>query len=84
MLAAVTCARRGEPCALRWSGVDLDAATLRIPRLLLSVPGGVLEMGTKTHQERTLALGDAGIALLAQHRRRGRGSRRGRGHPGSR
>jgi integrase len=69
MLAALTGARRGELCALRWTDVDLAGGALRISRSILDIPGRVEEKGTKTHQERTIALGDAGIALLQLHRR---------------
>ena len=68
MLAALTGARRGELCALRWSDVDLDAGTVRIARSLIDLPGRVEEKSTKTHAERVLALGDAGVALLKLHR----------------
>jgi integrase len=68
MLAALTGARRGELCALRWTDVDLDAGTVRIARSMLDLPGRVEEKATKTHQERVLALGQAGRELLKLHR----------------
>jgi integrase len=68
MLAALTGARRGELSALRWTDVDLDGGTLRIARSMLDLPGRVQERPTKSHQERTLALGDAGVHLLELHR----------------
>src|SRR3712207_4597897 len=36
--------RIGEACALRWSAVDLDAATARIGATLIRVPGSGLEI----------------------------------------
>jgi integrase len=68
MLAALTGARRGELCALKWADVDFDAGTVRIARSILDLPGRVEEKATKSHQERTLALGEAGVALLRLHR----------------
>jgi integrase len=68
MLAAITGARRGELCALHWRDVDLAKGTLHIERSLVDLPGLVVEKDTKTHAARTIALGDAGVALLAAHR----------------
>jgi integrase len=68
MLAALTGARRGELCALKWSDVDLEAGTVRIARSILDLPGRVEEKPTKSHQERTVALGEAGVVLLRLHR----------------
>ncbi len=68
MLAALTGARRGELCGLRWRDVDLDAGTVRIARSILDLPGRVEEKATKSHQERTIALGEAGVVLLRLHR----------------
>jgi hypothetical protein len=49
--------------------VDLDAGTLRIARSILDLPGRVEEKATKSHQERTLAPGEAGVVLLRLHRK---------------
>jgi integrase len=69
MLAALTGARRGELCALRWSDVELDTGRLRIARSIIVVPDEApIEKDTKSHAERTLALGDAGTTLLRLHR----------------
>lgn len=70
MLAALTGARRGELCALSWSDVDLGVGRLRISRSLMDLTGRVEEKATKTHQERTIALGEAGVALLLLHRQK--------------
>lgn len=68
MLAALIGARRGELCALRWTDVDLTAGSVRISRSVLDLPDRVEEKPTKSHQERTLALGQAGVTLLQMHR----------------
>ncbi len=56
-LAAITGARRGELCALKWSDVDLDKGILTISS---SIVGDrideVVEKDTKTHSSRTIAL----------------------------
>ncbi len=71
LLAALTGARRGELCALRWSDIDLPAGRMTVARSLLDLPGrDPIEKGTKTGKVRTIALGDAGVALLTQHGQR--------------
>jgi len=69
-LAATTGARRGELCALRWSGVDLDAAELVVARNLIVRGGQLVEKDTKTHAARRIALHNDSVALLEEHRRR--------------
>jgi integrase len=69
MLAALTGARRGEVCALRWSDVDLDAGLLTIAHSILDLPSRVELKDTKSHAERVLALDPAGVAMLTLHRR---------------
>lgn len=65
-LGAVTGARRGELCALRWSDVDFDTATLTIRQSLSVLKGAQIEFGeTKTHQVRRLIL-DGGTLRLMQ------------------
>jgi len=64
-LAAVTGARRGELCALRWSDVDWQRHTLRIARSLTAVRGQTTEGPTKTHLRRDIAIGEGLEALLA-------------------
>lgn len=70
VLTATGC-RRGEALALRWSDVDLDAGELVIRRSVAQVDGGEpFEKDTKTHQARRVALDDATVARLRDHRRR--------------
>ncbi len=64
-LAAVTGARRGELCALRWSDVDWKRRTLRVARSLTVIGTQVKEGPTKTHQRRDVAVGDVLGAFLA-------------------
>lgn len=68
-LAAVTGARRGELCALRWS--DYERNSLRISR---SVYGGrsdeLGEKDTKTHAVRRVSLDPATLENLKAHRNR--------------
>jgi integrase len=68
-LGAVTGARRGELCALRWSDVDWERRTLRIARSLTVIKREVTEGPTKTHQRRDIAIDGALDAFLNQRRR---------------
>ncbi|HTT88318.1 MAG TPA: tyrosine-type recombinase/integrase [Acidimicrobiales bacterium] len=67
-LAAITGARRGELCALRWSDVDWQRRTLTISRSLSVVNNVVAEGPTKTHQRRDTAVDDALGAFLTRRR----------------
>ena len=64
-LAAVTGARRGELCALRWSNFDAVASTISIERSIVDLPGGPTEKDTKTHTSRCMAI-DAGTVLVLE------------------
>ena len=69
LLAALTGARRGELCALRWSDVDWNAGTLRIARSVYETPGGGwAEKGTKTHAARRIGLDELGLEILRRQR----------------
>ncbi|MHB1845325.1 MAG: tyrosine-type recombinase/integrase [Deltaproteobacteria bacterium] len=63
-LAALTGARRGELCALRWTDVDLVLGRLTIARALSVVDGITHEGPTKTHQRRDIALDEVGVTVL--------------------
>jgi integrase len=70
-LAAVTGARRGELCALRWRHVDLDGAVLHIAGSIVEAAGGALiEKDTKTHAERRVHLDARTLEVLDAHRQR--------------
>lgn len=69
VVAALTGARRGELCALRWNDLDVAAGTLCIARSVYEVPGGGWgEKPTKTHQTRRIGLDELGLTLLRHHR----------------
>ncbi len=70
-LGAVTGARRGELCALRWSdlgsAVGTADAEFAIARSLTRLIGQTPILGpTKTHAERSVAIGAAGRDILAR------------------
>ena len=67
-LAAITGARRGELCALRWSNVDWDRKTLKIDRSLTVIKRVPTVGPTKTHQRRDIAI-DEGVVRLLRVRR---------------
>jgi integrase len=67
-LAAITRARRGELCALRWSDVNWTRNVLRIARSLIVIERELTEGPTKTHARRDLAVDEA-LRLLLEHRR---------------
>jgi len=62
--------RRGEVLGLAWESIDLDAATLSVERNLVTLPGGVQNLGTpKTAgSRRTLRLSTRLVAVLRTHR----------------
>ena len=69
-LAAISGARRGELCALRWSDFDLKGGWLTIAR---SLSGGradaLVEKDTKTHAKRRVSLDAETRSSLEAHRR---------------
>jgi integrase len=70
-LGAVTGARRGELCALRWSDFNTETGILTIARSVYQTTSkGWAEKPTKTHQARRVALDDYAASLLMQHRDR--------------
>jgi integrase len=66
VLAALTGARRGELCALRW--VDVEGSTIRIRRSLYRAGEERGEKVTKGGRERWVTLGPGGGALLSRWR----------------
>jgi integrase len=68
-LAAATGARRGELCALRWSDIDLDAATVVVERSI-AIGDTLVEKTTKTGNRRRVSLAAPTVAALRAHRRR--------------
>ena len=68
-LGALTGARRGELCALRWSDLDAERRTLSIARALTSPKGRRYAEGpTKNGRARVIGLSDEILAELAGHR----------------
>lgn len=70
-LAAVTGARRGELCALRWNDLNIKAATLNIARSVVGQRNDdLIEKGTKTNSSRRISLDPATLSSLIAHRDR--------------
>jgi integrase len=69
-LAALTGARRGELCGLRWGDVDEGLKTLGIVRSYAVVNGEHIYKSTKTHVVRRIALGSFGLEVLRRQRLR--------------
>jgi integrase len=70
-LAAVTGARRGELCALRFSDVGLASRSLTISRSISGERGAdLIEKDTKTHSVRTIALDEETAKELDRQRER--------------
>lgn len=67
-LAAITGARRGELCALRWRDLDLEAGVVNIRRAVKQVGKQLTEGDTKTHAERAVALAPDAVAMLRRFR----------------
>jgi integrase len=69
-LIAWTGCRRGEAAGLRWEDVDLAGRSLLIHRSVVAVPGGVAERGTKTGEQRRIAIGPKMASVLRAHKKR--------------
>ena len=68
-LAAVTGARRGELCALRWSDVNFRAGELVVARALTRGTRELVEKPTKTHKSRRIALDPGTVTALTRQRK---------------
>jgi integrase len=69
-LAAVTGARRGELCGLRWGDVDWTDLTLTIERSVATMGRGrLITKNTKTHAARRLVLDEFEATTLKLHLR---------------
>ena len=69
-LIAWTGCRRGEACGLRWGDVDLTKKNILIHRSVVAIPGGVEERGTKTGDQRRIAIGPRTVTILRSHKKR--------------
>lgn len=58
--------RRAELVGLRWR--DIEGATVRVHRTVVSVKGAAVEKDTKSHAERSVPLDAETMAALARHR----------------
>jgi integrase len=68
-LMAATGLRRGEACALRWTDVDFDEATLVVRRALITAKGkSTLVKSTKTRSIRRIALDVTTLTALRVQR----------------
>ena len=68
VVAALTGARRGELCALRWSDIDFDTKTLTISASVYRGDEGEwLLKDPKTHQRRRVGLDEVALGRLRQH-----------------
>jgi integrase len=72
-IAALTGARRGELCALRWTDLDEDAGTLTIARSVYATAGGGwAEKTTKSRQVRRIGLDSTSLDVLRRVRQASR------------
>ena len=68
-LVAATGVRRGEACALRWSNIDWDEATLAIDESVIPSNGGAVVKSPKTRASiRRVAVDDGTLAELRRLR----------------
>jgi integrase len=63
-LAALTGARRGELCGIRWDDVDLVGGSVVIRHSVVELSHRLVLKDPKTHQIRRVALDEATVALL--------------------
>lgn len=70
-LAAVTGARPGEMCGLRWRDIDWEKSEIAILRRVIKAePEPLVKDLTKTGKTRRIPLDDGTIAALREHRQR--------------
>jgi integrase len=69
VLAAATGMRRGELCALEWSDLDWDRATLEVSKSLEQTKEGLRVKGTKSDETRRFSIRGKALDVLRQHKR---------------
>jgi integrase len=62
-----TGARRGELCSLKREDVDLETGTLFVRTSLKHVAGRLVRSGTKTHQQRRIAIDAETVEVLREY-----------------
>jgi integrase len=67
-LAAITGARRGELCALQRADLDLPRGIIHIAHSYSVAGGAKVRKDTKTHQDRSLAIDEVTVTVLAECR----------------
>ena len=67
-LAALTGARRGELCGLRWPDVNWEAGTLLVERQRVPLKGGDKTVPLKHGDRRTVTLGLLGVQVLKRYK----------------
>lgn len=67
---AWTGCRRGEAAGLQWRDLDLERGSVLISRSVSAIPGGSEVKGTKTGDQRRIAIGPRTVGLLREHRAR--------------
>lgn len=67
-LAAITGARRGELCALHWADLDFHRGVVHIAHSYSVAGGTKTRKDTKTHQDRSLAIDEITVTVLAERR----------------
>jgi integrase len=71
VILATTGMRRGEALGVRWADVDLDAGRARVIRTITQTRSDVVIGEPKTSRgRRAIALDDATVGVLREHRRR--------------
>ncbi len=81
-LLALTGARRGEMCGLRWSAVDLEARRITIREAVAKVATGELvHKDPKSHQTRDVSIDARTAEVLRDHRERQRRQAKAIGEP---
>jgi integrase len=64
-IVAATGMRRGEACALRWTDIDFEGASVTVDESVISAEGGAIVKPPKTRASiRSLALDDDTVAVL--------------------
>ena len=69
VLGAATGMRRGELCAVEWSDLDWDKATIEVSKSLEQTKQGLRVKGTKSDRTRSFSIPAEVLEVLRQHQR---------------